>query len=256
MIDQHMMQRMAAFRKVISDRDAQMMAMNAEHENRLVEIDDLAGGLAYKVSELDGAVKELLRSIAVHEEGVASCNDSFAAAKVRLQEQYNEAIAELVSLRDIELARLDTAVAQDRATVVETDARLTATSKVLKAEQTRRAIAVAEHEEQLRKLRAGKYAEAKRLLAELEARVAKREAQIQAEAEAALAEPPAEVRTDSGIMCQHCGKIAKPWVLSSSGIALCLDCAQGKMPTDKPAVLVDVEDGKVGREVLQALSHK
>jgi hypothetical protein len=225
MIDQHMMQRMEAFRKVIAERDAQMAKLSAAHVERLAEIDSLTSGLDNKVSELDGSVKELLRSIAEHEEGVASCNEGFAVAKVKLLAQFDEAVAELVNLRDAELDRLSVAVAVDRNSVVDLDARLTATRKVLKAETVRRATTVAEHEEQLRKLRGGKYGEAKKLLTELEARVAKRES-------AALtpegSEPATTVQTGSPIVCQNCQKIAKPWVLSASGLALCLDCATGK----------------------------
>jgi hypothetical protein len=224
MIDRHMLQRMEAFRKVIAERDAQMAKLSAAHVERLAEIDSLTSGLDNKVSELDGSVKELLRSIAEHEEGVASCNEGFAVAKVKLLAQFDEAVAELVNLRDAELDRLSVAVATDRNAVVDLDTRLTATRKVLKAETVRRATTVSEHEEQLRKLRGGKYGEAKKLLAELEARVAKREAEAAAKAE----EPMAEVKADSVIVCQNCQKIAKLWVLSASGLALCLDCATGK----------------------------
>ena len=224
MIDQHMIQRMESFRKLIAERDEKIDALIAAHSVRLSELDELSAGLTNKVNELDGEVAALLRSIGTHEAEAASCNEGFVVAAAKLKAQYDEACAELAGIRDTELARLVAAVNQDRQTVVETDARLTAARKVLETEQQRRAETEAEHDTLLRKLRGGKYGEAKKLLAELEARLAKRTVEAEAEPEA----PTASVQTGTPIMCQACGKIAKPWVLSSSGASLCLDCATGK----------------------------
>lgn len=226
MIDRHMAERMASFRKLIAERDEKIETLTTVHNARLAELSDLTGGIVNKVGELDGAVRALLADIANHESEATACNQGYVNAADKLKAQYDESCAELAAIRDTELARLVAAVNMTREAVVAADAELEKTRGVLAVEQDKLAEAEAEYAEQCRKLRGGKYNEAKKLLAEMEVRATKLEAKA-AEPEPEP-EPTAKVQTGSPMMCQSCQKIAKPWVLSSSGAALCLDCAQGR----------------------------
>jgi hypothetical protein len=239
MIDQHMAQRMAAFRKVIVERDEKIENLTAAHQARLVELDDLTAGITTKVNGLDDTVRALLADIAGHESEATACTQGYVNAVAKLKEEYDRVCAELVNIRDTELSRLVAAVNLTRESVVITDAALDDARKVLAVETAKRAATEAEYQETCRKLRGGKYGEAKKLLAEMEAKIAKREAELalaslsdaehlEGPGSSTLAEPTASVQTGSPIMCQSCGQIAKPWVLSQSGAALCLDCAQGR----------------------------
>jgi len=225
MIDRHMVQRMASFRKLIAERDEKIENLTAAHQARLIELEDIAAGITTKVNDLDGTVRALLADIAGHESEATACNQGYVNAVAKLKEEYDRVCAELVGIRDAELARLVAAVNATRETAVTTDAALDDARKVLAVETAKRAATEAEYAETCRKLRSGKYNEAKKLLAEMEAKVARLEAKVvEPEPEP---EPTATVQTGSPIMCQSCGQIAKPWVLSSSGAALCLGCAQG-----------------------------
>lgn len=224
MIDHHMAERMASFRKLIAERDKKIEELTAVHNARLAELSSLTDGIVGKVSELDGAVRALLADIAGHESEATACNEGFEAAKAKLKQQYDDTMTELVNLHDTELSRLVAAVNATRETVVATDAELDKARGVLAVEQAKLAATEAEYAETCRKLRGGKYGEAKKLLAEMEAKAAK----LAAKAVEPEPEPLAEVQTGSPIMCQSCQKVAKPWVLSQSGAALCLDCAQGR----------------------------
>ncbi len=224
MIDHHMMERMTAFRKLIAERDQKIETLTAVHTARLAELSGLTDGIVNKVNELDGTVRALLADIADHESEATACNQGFDAAVMKLNQEYEAAQVELDKIRNAELDRLVTAVNATRETVVATDAELDKARGVLAVEQAKLAATEAEYAETCRKLRGGKYGEAKKLLAEMEAKAAK----LAAKAVEPEPEPTAEVQTGSPIMCQSCQKIAKPWVLSQSGAALCLDCAQGR----------------------------
>lgn len=224
MIDHHMAERMESFRKLIAERDEKIEALTAVRNARLTELSELHGGIFNKVTDLDNRVRSLLAAIASHDAEAETCNQGYAAAKEQLRLQYAENETALKQIRDAELARLITTVSATREMVIAADTELEQARGVLAIEQAKLAETEAEYVETCRKLRGGKYNEAKKLLAEMEARATKLEAKA-AEPEP---EPIATVQTGTPIMCQSCNQIAKPWVLSQSGAAFCLDCAQGK----------------------------
>jgi hypothetical protein len=265
MIDQHMIQRMASFRKLICERDVQIKKLIEKLDQERAGREVVTAEMSARVFDQEAQVRRLLLEIGAHDASISLLLQQHEANLADLKAAYAKALTDEADSYGNAKSETETVTARLRVDVMMSETRLTALQSDLSLRKSEIESLCRDHDISVRKLRGGKYAEAKKLLAEMEAKLAKREAEVASahdepptEVASTHDEPPtAVVKTDSVMICQNpaCRKIAKPWVLSSSGAALCLECAGGQSPSSRPAVLVDVADDKLNREIGSALTE-
>jgi chromosome segregation ATPase len=190
---------------VIRDRDTEIAKLDTERATVLAT-----------VTELEVRSMPLLARIAAHGDNLATIEAEHAAFLAELKTQYETAVNNSRAHKHTLLQAETEAVNLTRTDLLQ-----------LETERTKIRTAADGLEDQARRLRHGRYADAKRRLPELRERQAKRAAEQAAHREPDP-DPSATVQIVTARTCDACGQIAKPWVLSRSGAALCLGCATGQ----------------------------
>ena len=225
MNDGHIESTISRMRKLIAERDEKIMQVQAMYQEYLREIGPFVEGIRGRLDGSEAEVMGLLRTIVTTEEAAETVKQEHATFLATLKQEYEEAIANSTDHKTEVLAVIATSLVSTRAALSEAEETLAHTKALLNTQIDKRQSILDACAEQTRKLRNGKYQEAKTRLPELEARLASRAATT---SDASKSENQAIIQAESAMVCQACQKIAKPWVLSTSGAALCLKCATGK----------------------------